>query len=139
MPHRTPPTNNALLLNNSLFVSAQALALFAFAACVGGLLGDWRPCVARVLRWAVVASAALTAVEFVRERVMQQAYAGLGALVLAFTVVLPMLFIYAAVALVGYVPGWARYVFLGVLVLCAVYLWLAWRVRSKAETGVESS
>lgn len=89
--------------------------------------------------WVVVFSAALAVVEFVRERVMQQAYAGLGALVLAFTVVLPMLCIYGAVALVGYVPGWARYVFLGVLVLCAMYLWLAWRVRSKAETGVESS
>ena len=55
--------------------------------------------------WVVVFSAALAVVEFVRERVMQQAYAGLGALVLAFTVVLPMLCIYGAVALVGYVPG----------------------------------
>lgn len=82
--------------------------------------------------WVVVASAALAVVEFVRERVMQQAYAGLGALVLAFTVVLPMLCIYAAVAFVGYVPGWARYVFLGVLVLCAVYLWLARRARAVA-------
>ena len=139
MPPRTPPPNNALLHNAILILSAQALAVFALAACVGFLLGDWRPCVARVLMWVVVASAALAAVEFVRERVMQQAYAGLGAFVLAFTVVLPMLCIYAAVALVGYVPGWTRYVFLGVLVLCAVYLWLAWRVRSKAETGVESS
>lgn len=123
---------HAFLLNNTLYVSAQALALFAFAACVGGLLGDWRPCVARVLMWVVVVSAALAVVEFVRERVMQQAYAGLGALVLAFTVVLPMLCIYAAVALVGYVPGWARYVFMGVLVLCAVYLWLARRTRAEA-------
>lgn len=139
MPRRTPPPNNALLHNTILILSVPALALFAFAACVGFLLGDWRPCVARVLMWVVVVSAALAAVEFVRERVMRQAYAGLGALVLAFTVVLPMLCIYAAVALVGYVPGWTRYVFLGVLVLCAVYLWLAWRARSKAETGVESS
>lgn len=132
--HNSHPVH-ALLLNNTLYVSVQALALFVFSACVGGLLGDWRPCVARVLMWVVVASAALAVVEFVRERVMQQAYAGLGALVLAFTVVLPMLCIYAAVALVGYVPGWARYVFLGVLVLCAVYLWLARRARAVAKAG----
>lgn len=132
MSRRNAPTNNALLLNNTLYVSVQALALFAFAACVGGLLGDWRPCVTRVLMWVVVASATLAVVEFVRERVMQQAYAGLGALVLTFTVVLPMLFIYAAVTFIGYVPGWVRYVCLVVLVLCAVYLWLARKARAIA-------
>ena len=133
MPSHSTHAPNALLLNNTLYVSVQALTLFAFAACVGGLLGAWRPRVARVLMWVVVVSAALTVVEFVRERVMGQAYAGLGAFLLAFTFVLPMLCIYAAVALVGYVPGWARYVFLGVLVLCAVYLWLARRAQAAAD------
>ena len=127
------PLPNALLLNDTLYVSAQALALFVFAACVGGLLGAWRPSVVRILMWVVVVSAALTVVEYVRERVMRTNYAGLGAMVLAFTVVLPMLCIYAAVALVGYVPKWSRYVFLTVLILCGVYLWLARRARALAS------
>ena len=88
--------------------------------------------------WIVVASFALTVVEFVRERVMHQAYVGLGALVLAFIVVLPILFIYAAIVLVAYVPGWARHVCLGVLMLCALYLWLARQARSSAAKGVVS-
>lgn len=121
-----------IYLNTYLFITVGAIAWCAASACVGSLAGKFNSSIEYVLRWTFVVSFGLTVVEFVREKMVGGSYAGLGAIILFFVVVLPTLCTYAGMVLAGMVPRWYGYVFAGVLALSAAFLWKSGDMRRKA-------
>lgn len=131
--HRT------IYTNNYLFIVVGALAWYTASVCTGCLAGTFNSSIEYVLRWAIVASFALTAFEFVLEKVVGGSYAGLRAIVLFFVVVIPVLCTYAGVATAAMVPRWYGYVFAGVLALSLGFLWKSGQMQRKAAAAATTS